>query len=465
METGEQVFSDTDTEPEEKEEEVEGIKIRFSLFFDGTLNNRANVEAREKKTFSYRFHWLSGSYKNDRSNVARMEPHVDVKKTGEFKHVFKSYIEGIGTLNDWGDFTVGASMGTGLTGVKAKVTKGLNDVVNQMQGVSEIYGATIDELVIDVFGFSRGAAAARYFVHQVLNEKATGRGRNRRLARPMAQRLRAVGFKIENANVKFKFVGLYDTVASEGTDHSDDTPSLKLDSISRANVENVVQLAAAAEHRKNFPLTTIESAGGRGREIFLPGVHSDIGGGYREDTEEKLLLYKSYSRDEVEADMKRLQEAGWYRDGEIWIVDPPPTPPFNPAAGVPGVGYVPPMPQKYRLKVHREKVSNHYSKIALHIMADFSREAQMKIKRKLENKESVPSGLLASVRGDLMSYARRGGSSVSDWEPNGAYPWLPDLHNGHLHFSSHYGKTAGVIEAMKPNLLANGKRARLSYYG
>ena len=39
------------------------------------------------------------------------------------------------------------------------------------------------------------------------------------------------------------------------------------------------------EFRENFDLTNIDSAGFKGLEITLPGVHSDIGGSYRNYTE------------------------------------------------------------------------------------------------------------------------------------------------------------------------------------
>jgi hypothetical protein len=42
---GESTFTTTEEEPE-KEKEVR-LKVRYSVFFDGTLNNRNNIDARE----------------------------------------------------------------------------------------------------------------------------------------------------------------------------------------------------------------------------------------------------------------------------------------------------------------------------------------------------------------------------------------------------------------------------------
>ncbi len=459
---GEGIFSDSAPESEEKEQEIKGIKIRFSVFFDGTLNSRANVEARENDSAAYREHKSSDSYENDKSNVARMEPYVGDDRNFDF--ALHSYIEGPGTSDLTGDSSRGAAFGTGATGVTAKVDKGLNQVVSRILGANGIdSGALIDELVFDVFGFSRGAAGARYFIHQVLNDKAHGRGRNRAMSRPMARRLRAAGFKVENVNIRFKFIGLYDTVASEGVNHSNDTRSLKLDSIAKPEVEKVVQLTAAAEHRANFSLTTIESAGGKGKEIFLPGVHSDIGGGYRDNGSEKFTVFKSYSRSKVEADMNNLVAIGWYRGGEIWIDEPPDIPPLTPTMGMPGMVFAAPLPQKFKLRVQRQKISNRYSRIPLHIMADFSRKAGINLLGKLERVEFV-SPELGQVRSDLLAYAQDGKSGSDDWLISKKYAWLRDLHHDHLHFSSHYKKSAGIIAVNKANLI-KGKRVRKRRYG
>ena len=73
--------------------------------------------------------------------------------------------------------------------------------------------------------------------------------------------------------------------------------------------QRVVHLTAADEYRKNFALTTIASSlpSGVGFECQLPGVHSDIGGGYAE-LEDEVRNVRLYHRD-------MLIEQGWYLDG------------------------------------------------------------------------------------------------------------------------------------------------------
>jgi len=146
---------------------------------------------------------------------------------------------------------------------------------------------TSPPLSLDVFGFSRGAAAARHFIHQAMLDK--------QIQNQLVDELK---YKLQPKAVKVHFVGLYDTVSIHGVLKTalgigySNTISLNLDAITHA--KQVVQLAAADEHREYFSLTDIHSARGNGREIFLPGVHSDIGGAYRDAGNEKQVIYEDY---------------------------------------------------------------------------------------------------------------------------------------------------------------------------
>ncbi|WP_445722858.1 phospholipase effector Tle1 domain-containing protein [Flavobacterium sp.] len=86
----------------------------------------------------------------------------------------------------------------------------------------------------------------------------------------------------------FNFVGVYDTVASHGLYHGNDVSDLKLNSVSKARY--VFHLASDDEYRENFDLSNIDSAGLKGFELTLPGVHSDIGGSYLNNTEEISVI-------------------------------------------------------------------------------------------------------------------------------------------------------------------------------
>lgn len=132
----------------------------------------------------------------------------------------------------------------------------------------------LKECFIDVFGFSRGAAEARVFC-QWLERILTDH-------------------KLAGIPLRFRFVGLMDTVASAGFWSSawasvSSTPGghtgwaapeyLRLPS----SIENCVHMVAMHELRKNFPLDEIGLNGilpAHAQQFAYPGAHSDVGGGY-----------------------------------------------------------------------------------------------------------------------------------------------------------------------------------------
>lgn len=128
----------------------------------------------------------------------------------------------------------------------------------------------IPSVTIQVFGFSRGAAESVAFCHRL----------NRLLD----------GGKLAGIPTRVQFLGLFDVVASVGGSSSVSRTMPLPDAIFDGHwdwandvdkdlpgcVDKCLHLIAAHELRMNFPLTQIGGA----QEIMLPGVHSDIGGGY-----------------------------------------------------------------------------------------------------------------------------------------------------------------------------------------
>ena len=298
---------------------IETIKIRFSVFFDGTLNNKTNINQRllsapdnklteeerkaatelkqktsekdQRKAASlYKKHGAKteseeNSYEGYYTNVAIMEKYVE--DSAEYQLNLQTYIEGTGTLDKAGDKTSGYAFAIWKTGIPAKVKKGVENVVNKIRKNHTRKNIVIEKITLDVFGFSRGAAAARHFIHQAILDKQI-----------QNQLVEELSYKVQPQAIKIHFVGLYDTVSTYGVLKtalgigSSNTISLNLDAITHA--KQVIQLAAADEHREYFSLTNIRSARSNGREIFLPGVHSDIGGGYRDAGSEKQIIYEDY---------------------------------------------------------------------------------------------------------------------------------------------------------------------------
>ncbi|RDH83858.1 MAG: hypothetical protein DIZ80_06905 [endosymbiont of Galathealinum brachiosum] len=476
---GEGVSIPTVDKPEEKEEEIKSVKIRYSVFFDGTLNNKANIDARlvsadskdltaeEKKTSENlknnmsidELTWAQNvyneladvdSFENGYTNIVKLERHIDTAPQAPYDLGFASYIEGAGTRDSKKDKMFGYALGVGCSGVKKKVVKGVDEVVKGIKAKHSDKAVIIELLTLDTFGFSRGAAGARYFIYKALLD-----------GKSVKEQLEDSGYKVKK--VEFKFAGLFDTVSSHGLSFTNDTPALKLDSVSF--VEQVVHLAAADEHREKFSLTDIQSAKSKGIQVYLPGVHSDVGGSYRDnspdglDGGEKLLkLFWAKGNDSEEkaiAEKKRLIDTGWYTEDEIEIK--------TRTRRRLNKG----LKTKYAtLYAGKAKVSNQYSRIPLQIMADQAVESEIKFKPALKSAEKVP-GTLSKAESNIKKYFSKNKkvpesastytSKADDWL-NDTSQWLKDLRHDCFHFSAHY--SIGLSPRIK-----NGKRTRLVLRG
>lgn len=432
----------------------ESVNVTVGVFFDGTLNNRENTTARleyEKKQNNQSYNkkqadaydtWYtfrkSGSYDNDFSNVSRMEPAYE-KIEEEQNHQLSIYIEGIGTEDQESDSTWGSAMGKGATGVKGKVKKGCEKIAEL---IAKLNIKKINRLQIDAYGFSRGAAAARNFIFEI-NQKQNDQkeilmdGIYDHFGDVYIEDGGVLGEKLaENGitarlKIEARFVGLYDTVASFGVYHQNDVNQLNLKSIRKANY--TFQLAANDEHRSNFMLSTIGNA--RGTEKYLPGVHSDIGGGYTDKTDEEISLdYTLGSLSNMDNERQVMIDQGWYLSNEIWV-------------------------DRFwgSLKAKREQISNKYSLIPLHIMVEFALHKNVlfmisKITRKYPIKNEANKGVkLTEVKARLDAYIKgeKGRLSLDNTEDKNM---LMALRNKYFHFSAHYnGRIAGLIPPMKPN--------------
>lgn len=318
------------------------IDITLNIFFDGTQNNKTNTE--EGKDHEASNH-EDDSYTNDYTNVARGYDSIDTN----IPFQEKIYVEGIGTEDlKEDDVLPDVGIGMGTRGIVAKVAKACIEAGKKI-GKDEYKNRKIDVIKVNVFGFSRGAAAARHFLH-VANSPAKLQSIDREYAYavpPFENDTNSDYIKIKTdeplvhkhgyfaaclldneirpKKINFNFVGLYDTVASHGVYHGNDVKDLHLDAVKKAYF--VFQLSADDEYRENFDLTDITSAGINGLEYTLPGVHSDIGGSYLDRAFERAILYykkKSlyneiiYNAKEEIAKFKEIViREGWYKDYQI----------------------------------------------------------------------------------------------------------------------------------------------------
>ncbi|WP_456314309.1 T6SS phospholipase effector Tle1-like catalytic domain-containing protein [Pseudomonas shirazensis] len=331
-----------------KEDDKDTNDVYMGVFFDGTSNNRENIAGRRKDP-KLKTGLGNVSYGNDNTNVDKLEKaYLNEKKS----HYYSVYVEGIGTKNPkknddgtlkyYGDFTRGQAQGTGETGLFEKVEKGCFDIVNRLIYEKE---KKINTLYLDVFGFSRGAAAARIFVNELYKKKSWDDKESVDLGY-LGKAFMKLGYKTKPIRIKIRFLGIFDTVSSYGSNVFDDVDKDKVP-LQIPKVGFTVHLTAEDEYRKNFPLTNIASAGANSIELSLPGAHSDIGGGYQTETE-FVIITETGSK--VEAEKTRMINQGWFIKKELEIL---------------------PNIAPYYLKGTRENLSNEYGLVVLHLMAEF----------------------------------------------------------------------------------------------
>ncbi|MEJ5057280.1 MULTISPECIES: type VI secretion system tip protein TssI/VgrG [unclassified Pseudomonas] len=304
-------------EEEEEEVELQAITLRIGVFFDGTGNNKANSETvaacyapdanlaeaaeeiqRHCAAYGYDGNGSSpdNSYGNDVSNIVRLYelyPDHSSKPMPESaeKAFLRVYIEGIGTRGNGEDSLYSQATGLGETGVGARVEQSPAAILKQIrllqEGNPEV---VIEKIEFDIFGFSRGAAAARHFANEVL------KGEHSILAKALPPGSPILPRRFEwrlTSEVAINFIGLFDTVASianpwrfDFTGANSRNPGINL-TLPEGCANKVVHLVARDEVRENFALNSLGEL-----DLVLPGVHSDLGGGYLPRAKEKLLLGK-----------------------------------------------------------------------------------------------------------------------------------------------------------------------------
>ena len=402
------------------------IDVVLNLFFDGTQNNKNNTQLGEKSSLS---NGDDDSYTNDYSNVAKGYDAVDPNADRQVK----VYIEGIGTVDgkrdslSWAGIipnNIGSPMGEGDRGIKAKVTRGCIKAAQELFNKFETTEITV--LKINVFGFSRGAAAARHFVH-ICNKPALVEiidRYNMRVFPPedyerpeneaktetfflldkhekdftdqygyFGACLLKSGVKVKE--IRFNFAGLYDTVASYGLNHrgnwfvKNDSEQLHLDAVK--NCKAVVQFATQEEFRENFSLTNVKKSGIVGIDLILPGVHSDIGGGYKNNVRENVLIYKG-TKENCEKYKKILVEEGWYKDDKKEIE----------------IKKITVNEDEYPIRTYyligRRVLSNHYSRIPLLRMMEYSEQFDVIYQESKVNDHKITDPFIEVINTSLSRY-------------------------------------------------------------
>lgn len=230
--------------------------LHLSVFFDGTGNNRDKELGKpvDRRAFS---------------NIARLHrAHVD-----EEDNILVPYVPGVGTpfseVGDKGGIR-GQAIGTGGAERVAYALEQLDELIDKQPAQMRILVVNVS-----VFGFSRGAAQARAFVRDLAAR---------------CERQADGSFQYRQVPLRVGFLGIFDTVCSvwrlmagaminQNNGHNLWAHDVTLPSL----VELCVHMTAAHELRPQFSLDSTRDGArypSNTIEIWYPGVHSDVGGGY-----------------------------------------------------------------------------------------------------------------------------------------------------------------------------------------
>lgn len=310
--------------------------LTINIFFDGTGNNMYNIEDFMKYEGNRKIPKNSSYNDSDFSNIAYFfqcgEP--------DGENIRNMYVQGSGT-NNWRQehpeitdetkikFDKDDNQGLGFGSGKYGITKRVEQTINELAKVLIEAKCTNKLVYLNVFGFSRGATAARHFSNVVLGLNTKLKCDSQKLSKAEEQLVQ----QVKPWQLHISFVGLFDTVSSfeEGmntitislsathrmfnTDYlfNDDREELNLMFQKSERLGKVFHICAADEYRKNFSLTSIDSAVAAkfGFEVIMTGAHSDIGGGYL-STENPTYSFNGHNQKEW------LIKKGFFNENDVY---------------------------------------------------------------------------------------------------------------------------------------------------
>lgn len=292
--------SDVSNTPPSAKQDCSDV-VHISVFFDGTGNNKDADEEQKKWSNPARL------WRNARALID------DHKKEGKDSSNYAIYVSGVGTRFN-GQLNIfqralamiqdhsGLGLGVGSGGTR-RLDYGedqLNDALKQVMILNakkaeidtskyanekKVYSFAevekslsqhrlIKKINISTFGFSRGAALARAFTNQFMWQCESD--------------CNGLTYGTGKYPIEFKFMGIFDTVASFGLPATNLNNNLTFegrDMVIDERVKMCVHHIAGNEQRFAFPVDLIHKENGEivnsnWKEIVYPGMHSDVGGGY-----------------------------------------------------------------------------------------------------------------------------------------------------------------------------------------
>lgn len=241
------------------------------ILLDGTWNDETGLNADGNVT-----------------NIVRLSKML----TDDPEHQIVRYHRGVGNDND--NSWIGQNY-HGVTGraVGKIIEQAYARFVQEWQKGDRIY----------IFGFSRGAAAARMLATKIEREgvpekiQITLRPKQNEETKVVEQIISDVQITHgEKHPVEIEFLGVWDTVSAFGISTSlrrvlfGSPKDLFTDNHIAGNIKRAVHLVAIDETRQPFLPSLMNHKEGITHEVWFPGVHSDIGGSYPEDNIAKISL-------------------------------------------------------------------------------------------------------------------------------------------------------------------------------
>lgn len=239
----------------------------------------------------------TGSYKNDITNVALLyKSYTKNQQVIYDNQHFAIYLDGIGTERGELDAPLTSSLGwtyvgkNKIRGVIGRTDKAIEQIRYFLKTWLQTNPDTIvDDIIFDVYGFSRGCAAARHFCNRVYKKDAV-------LVETISD---VLGKNWKNTSGdpagSVRFLGIFDTVAAifalsegdfAGNVHDGQTGDIDL-TLAANSVGKLTHLTAQDECRYNYSSNEVLP---NYSSLAIPGVHSDVGGGYAKTIIEESLI-------------------------------------------------------------------------------------------------------------------------------------------------------------------------------
>ena len=226
--------------------------------FDGTDNSPEDAKP-EKSWFG-----LGKRKDNSVSNIFKLHllfgGDLSNNPSSETQHSF--YFSGVGTYGGWLRQVYNAALAPDKMDVRYILNMAGSVLIKHYQPGDRLF----------IFGFSRGAALARRFA-SILNHYVPN---------------------IKASDQVVRFLGVFDTVASIGAPNLDDDKKPRTQVVFEnitvsQHIKECLHLVSIDETRVAFQPTLMNKEA-RVTEIWLPGAHSDVGGGFLRHTLSDVAL-------------------------------------------------------------------------------------------------------------------------------------------------------------------------------